>query len=217
MASVRADGNPLPRPHLDRMQLGLDPLLPALRDRRRMALPRRSHRRALARAARRARSAVGNRRSLRRCRTPCGERRRADGSPRRDFGTSPRDLFERLDAHGVPCEIADPDFAAGVFDDPEMRARGLVVDAAAPDARTVRALRYHHRLLGHAREDLGAAAARRSAHTRDHARVRLRRRPRSTSSSRSRRSSKHGELKAPHAVDHVSRRPPVTTCSRSTP
>ena len=43
-----------------------------------------------------------------------------------------RDLFERLDAHGVPCEIADPDFAAGVFDDPEMRARGLVVEQQHP-------------------------------------------------------------------------------------
>ena len=43
-----------------------------------------------------------------------------------------RDLFERLDAHGVPCEIADPEFSAGVFDDPELRARGLVVQQQHP-------------------------------------------------------------------------------------
>ena len=31
-----------------------------------------------------------------------------------------------MDDHGVPCEISDPDFALGVFDDPELRARGWV-------------------------------------------------------------------------------------------
>ena len=61
----------------------------------------------------------------------------------------------------MPCEIADPDFSAGVFDDPEMRARGSW-SATAPDARTVR----HFGTTidfsdtpGH----LGAAAARGSA------------------------------------------------------
>lgn len=32
--------------------------------------------------------------------------------------------FARLDAEGVPCEISSPDFALGVFDDPELRERG---------------------------------------------------------------------------------------------
>ena len=32
----------------------------------------------------------------------------------------------------MPCEIADPDFSLGVFDDPEMRARGLVVTQDHP-------------------------------------------------------------------------------------
>jgi crotonobetainyl-CoA:carnitine CoA-transferase CaiB-like acyl-CoA transferase len=35
--------------------------------------------------------------------------------------------FETLDAAGVPCEIANDDFALHVFDDPEMKAKGLVV------------------------------------------------------------------------------------------
>jgi len=34
--------------------------------------------------------------------------------------------FARLDEAGVPCEISSPDFALGVFDDPELRSRGWV-------------------------------------------------------------------------------------------
>jgi crotonobetainyl-CoA:carnitine CoA-transferase CaiB-like acyl-CoA transferase len=42
------------------------------------------------------------------------------------------DLFEALDGRGVPCEIADPDFSSGIYDDPEMQARGLVVEQQHP-------------------------------------------------------------------------------------
>jgi crotonobetainyl-CoA:carnitine CoA-transferase CaiB-like acyl-CoA transferase len=45
---------------------------------------------------------------------------------------SARDLFEALDVRGVPCEIADPDFSSRIFDDPEMLARGLVVEQQHP-------------------------------------------------------------------------------------
>jgi crotonobetainyl-CoA:carnitine CoA-transferase CaiB-like acyl-CoA transferase len=39
---------------------------------------------------------------------------------------SAREWFDRLDAAGVPCEVADPDFVCGVFDDPELIARNWV-------------------------------------------------------------------------------------------
>jgi crotonobetainyl-CoA:carnitine CoA-transferase CaiB-like acyl-CoA transferase len=42
------------------------------------------------------------------------------------------DIFGALDGHGVPCEIADPEFSLGVFDDPEMREHGLVVEQEHP-------------------------------------------------------------------------------------
>jgi len=42
------------------------------------------------------------------------------------------DVFAALDGHGVPCEIADPDFARHAFDDPEMRERGLLVEQHHP-------------------------------------------------------------------------------------
>jgi crotonobetainyl-CoA:carnitine CoA-transferase CaiB-like acyl-CoA transferase len=45
---------------------------------------------------------------------------------------SAADWFLALDGRGVPCEIADPTFPLGVFDDPEMRALGLVVEQQHP-------------------------------------------------------------------------------------
>jgi crotonobetainyl-CoA:carnitine CoA-transferase CaiB-like acyl-CoA transferase len=56
----------------------------------------------------------------------------ADAVERAVGGRSAQDAFALLDASGVPCEIADPDFSLGVFDDPEMRARGLVVSQDHP-------------------------------------------------------------------------------------
>ena len=133
MASVRADGTPLPRPQLDRMQLGLHPLyrlyettdgwlcLAAVTDEHWRSLldaldPQWATDDRFADVAARAANAD----ALAELLNPI-------------FGAfTSRDLFERLDARGVPCEIADPDFAAGVFDDPEMRARGLVVEQQHP-------------------------------------------------------------------------------------
>ena len=83
-----------------------------------MAVRRGGPRRGMARAARRART---------RPRVP---RPTPSSVP---LAVAPaRDAFALLDASGVPCEIADPDFSLGVFDDPEMRARGLVVTQDHP-------------------------------------------------------------------------------------
>ena len=37
-----------------------------------------------------------------------------------------RDWFDVLDAVGIPCEVADPDFVLSVFDDPELIEKGWV-------------------------------------------------------------------------------------------
>jgi crotonobetainyl-CoA:carnitine CoA-transferase CaiB-like acyl-CoA transferase len=134
MTSVKADGTPLPRPHVDRMQLGLHSLyrlyqtadgwvcIAATSDEHWLGLL----------------DALG----------PTG----ADDDPR--FGDAPgraahrreldelleplfvgrtaADVFAALDQHGVPCEIADPDFARHAFDDPDMRELGLLVEQQHP-------------------------------------------------------------------------------------
>jgi crotonobetainyl-CoA:carnitine CoA-transferase CaiB-like acyl-CoA transferase len=134
MASVRADGKPLPRPHLDRMQLGLHPLyrlyetsdgwmcIAALSD---------DHWAGLL-------DALGL--------TELAEDPRfADTAARRAHADemggllepvfrqrSGSDLFDALDERRVPCEIADAEFSSHVFDDPEMQSRGLVVEQQHP-------------------------------------------------------------------------------------
>jgi crotonobetainyl-CoA:carnitine CoA-transferase CaiB-like acyl-CoA transferase len=134
MTSVKADGTPLPRPHVDRMQLGLHSLyrlyqtadgwvcIAATSDEHWLGLL----------------DPLG----------PTG----ADDDPR--FGDAPgraahrreldelleplfvgrtaADVFAALDQHGVPCEIADPDFARHAFDDPDMRELGLLVEQQHP-------------------------------------------------------------------------------------
>jgi len=42
------------------------------------------------------------------------------------------ELFDLLDDHGVPCEIADPHFAEQIFDDDEAKSLGLVVEQQHP-------------------------------------------------------------------------------------
>jgi crotonobetainyl-CoA:carnitine CoA-transferase CaiB-like acyl-CoA transferase len=41
-------------------------------------------------------------------------------------GRSAAQWFDELDAAGVPCEVADPDFVLSFFDDPEMIEKGWV-------------------------------------------------------------------------------------------
>jgi crotonobetainyl-CoA:carnitine CoA-transferase CaiB-like acyl-CoA transferase len=134
MTSVKADGTSLARPHVDRMQLGLHALyrlyqtadgwvcIVATRDEHWLGLldalgptgadddPRFGD--AAGRAA--------HRRELDELLEPLFE------------GRTSADVFAALDQHGVPCEIADPDFARHAFDDPDMRELGLLVEQQHP-------------------------------------------------------------------------------------
>jgi crotonobetainyl-CoA:carnitine CoA-transferase CaiB-like acyl-CoA transferase len=133
-ASLREDGTPLPRPHLDRMQLGLDPLyrlyqaadgwvcIAASGDR---------HWRGLLAALDLPGLADDPRFADTASRAANGAALAGLLEPRFGQATAAR-LFTDLDAHGVPCEISDPDFPLGVFEDPEMRAHGLVVTQQHP-------------------------------------------------------------------------------------
>jgi crotonobetainyl-CoA:carnitine CoA-transferase CaiB-like acyl-CoA transferase len=114
MAAVKADGTSLPRPELDRMQLGLDPryrlyectdgwlCVAALADEEWDALT----------------ASVGA----------------GDAAALEDaFRTrAVAEVFAALDAAGVPCEIATNTFSRGMYDDPEMWAHGLVVEQQHP-------------------------------------------------------------------------------------
>jgi crotonobetainyl-CoA:carnitine CoA-transferase CaiB-like acyl-CoA transferase len=134
MTSVKADGTSVPRPQLDGMQLGVHPLyrlyqtadgwvcIAATKDGQWHGLldalgeptvgddPRFGN--ASARAA--------HRHELDEVLEPLFRRQAS------------ADVFAALDRHGVPCEIADPDFARHAFDDPEMRERGLLVEQHHP-------------------------------------------------------------------------------------
>jgi crotonobetainyl-CoA:carnitine CoA-transferase CaiB-like acyl-CoA transferase len=121
MTSLRPDGTPLPRPHLDRMQLGLSPryrlyatqdgwvCLAAITD---------EHRHALAEVL-----AVD----------PLPADAELTAVLEAWFGArSATDAFAALDGYGVPCEIADDGFGVRAHDDPEMQALGYVVKQQHP-------------------------------------------------------------------------------------
>ena len=134
MASITADGRALPRPHLDGMQLGLDALyrlyetadgwlcLAAIRPEHWTALLKALGQPAWGDDPRfaDAQSRAAYRSELEAQLEPIF-RSRAAGA-----------LFELLDDHGVPCEVADGHFAERFFDDPEARALGLVVEQQHP-------------------------------------------------------------------------------------
>jgi crotonobetainyl-CoA:carnitine CoA-transferase CaiB-like acyl-CoA transferase len=106
MTAVKADGTSVPKPQLDAMQLGLSPyyrLYETSDGWLCLAAVEERHRRALA-------DIVG-----------------ADEMQAWFNARTAEQAFETLDAAGVPCEIANDDFALHVFDDPEMKAKGLVV------------------------------------------------------------------------------------------
>ncbi len=106
MTAVKPDGTSLPKPQLDAMQLGFSPyyrLYQANDGWVCLAAVDGRHQRAL-------HDAVGS-----------------EGLESWFAARSAKQAFETLDAAGVPCEIADDDFALHVFDDPEMKAKGLVV------------------------------------------------------------------------------------------
>jgi len=115
MAAMKADGSSLPRPQLDRMQLGLAPryrlyecadgwlCVAALADDQWAAL-------------------VAN--------LGAGDDVTAieDAFRAREAA----EVFAALDAAGVPCEIATSTFSRGMYDDPEMQKHGLVVEQQHP-------------------------------------------------------------------------------------
>jgi crotonobetainyl-CoA:carnitine CoA-transferase CaiB-like acyl-CoA transferase len=118
MAAVRADGTPLPRPRLDRMQLGLGALyrlyetrdvwacVAAVTDAQRGAL-------SAATGLDRAALDAGHLEPWFRARTGA-------------------EVFDALDGNGVPCELCDDDFGRRIFDDPDMDAHELVVHQQHP-------------------------------------------------------------------------------------
>jgi crotonobetainyl-CoA:carnitine CoA-transferase CaiB-like acyl-CoA transferase len=134
MASVDSDGRALPRPHLDGMQFGLGALyrlyetadgwlcLAVISQEHWAALLKALGQPAWADDPRFAdgRGRAAHRRALEEHLEPIFRARSA------------RDLFTLLDDHGVPCEVADGHFAARLFDDPEARALGLVVEQHHP-------------------------------------------------------------------------------------
>ncbi len=134
MASIRPDGSPLPRPHLDALQLSLGPLyrlyetadgwlcVAAVKD---------ADWRALA-------SALGHAEWITDPRFGDRARRQhhrveLEALLERACRAMPtHELFETLDGAGVPCEIPNPEFGALVFDDPDMAALGLTVRQSHP-------------------------------------------------------------------------------------
>jgi crotonobetainyl-CoA:carnitine CoA-transferase CaiB-like acyl-CoA transferase len=134
MAAVKADGTPLPRPHLDRMQLGLGALyrlyeaadgwlcLAAIAD---------DHWRSLLRAFELEHLGADPRFADPGARASNREALEAELEPL-FRARHVHDLFELLDDLGVPCEIADGEFCLGLFDDPEMQANDLVVHQQHP-------------------------------------------------------------------------------------
>ncbi len=106
MTAVKPDGTSLPKPRLDAMQLGLSPYYRLYETSDGwvcLAAVTEAHRQALHEIV------------------PPAELERWFAS------RSAQSAFETFDAAGVPCEICDDEFALHVFEDPEMRAQGLVV------------------------------------------------------------------------------------------
>jgi len=110
-ASIDAGGHPAERPHLDAMQLGFSPYYRLYETRNGwlcVAAVTEEHRRALHKA-------LG-----------CEDAPDLHALDATFASKEAREWFDILDAHGVPCEICDADFALGLFDDPELRALGWV-------------------------------------------------------------------------------------------
>ena len=133
-ASVTADGTPLPRPHLDRLQLGLSALYRLYETADGwlcLAVTDEPEWLALTAALPELALADDDRFS--------DSRRRlthdAELVARLEetfLATSAGAWFERLDGAGVPCEVANPSFGHDMFDDPVMRELGLIVERHHP-------------------------------------------------------------------------------------
>jgi crotonobetainyl-CoA:carnitine CoA-transferase CaiB-like acyl-CoA transferase len=131
---VTADGTPLPRPHLDRLQLGLSALYRLYETADGwlcLAVTDQPQWQALVSAL----PEVGL----------ADDRRFGDPRRRQDNDAAlwvlleevlktrtAVEWFERLDEAGVPCEIANPSFGREIFADPVMRELGLIVEHQHP-------------------------------------------------------------------------------------
>lgn len=124
MAALRPDGTPLPRPALDRMQLGIGPLYRLYRagDGRWLCLAAiaAKHRAALRSATGLADDGLADDELV------------ADRLEAWFAGRPATEAFTVLDGAGVPVEICDPDFGRRIHDDPAMHAEGLVVRQQHP-------------------------------------------------------------------------------------
>ncbi len=134
MTSVGADGAALPGAHLDRMQLGLSALYRLYETAEGwlcVAVVSDDHWRSLLEVI-----GLPELASDPRFAGPAARTRNdrdlwdlLDAVFRR---RSAGEWFAALDQRQVPCEVADPGFAASVFDDPDMRSLGLVVTQQHP-------------------------------------------------------------------------------------
>jgi crotonobetainyl-CoA:carnitine CoA-transferase CaiB-like acyl-CoA transferase len=115
MAAVRADGTALPRPRLDRMQLGLGPLY---------RLYETSDGWACIAAVTQAHAAALS--------AATGTTLDAEHLEPWFRARPGSEVLATLDSRGVPCELCDGDFGRRVFDDPEMDAHELVVHQQHP-------------------------------------------------------------------------------------
>jgi crotonobetainyl-CoA:carnitine CoA-transferase CaiB-like acyl-CoA transferase len=134
MTSVKADGTSVPRPRVDRMQLGLHPLYRLYQTADGwvcIAATKDEHWRGLLGAL--GHASVGDDPRFGDASGRAAHRQELDEllEPLFRKGTA-ADVFAALDEHGVPCEIADPEFSRRAFDDPEMRELGLLVEQQHP-------------------------------------------------------------------------------------
>jgi crotonobetainyl-CoA:carnitine CoA-transferase CaiB-like acyl-CoA transferase len=133
-ASVTADGTPLPRPHLDRLQLGLTALYRLYETADGwlcLAVTDEPEWLALVAALPELDLAAADGFS-----DP--HRRQAHDAEltavlEQAFRAGPAEMwFARLDGAGVPCEVANPEFGHDMFLDPVMRELGLIVERHHP-------------------------------------------------------------------------------------
>jgi crotonobetainyl-CoA:carnitine CoA-transferase CaiB-like acyl-CoA transferase len=133
-ASVTADGTPLPRPHLDRMQLGLTALYRLYETADGwlcLAVTDEPQWQALVATL----PDLGLADDERFC--DAGRRQASDAALGALLEGVLRSLpasewFRLLDGTGVPCEIANPSFGREIFLDPIMRELGLIVEHQHP-------------------------------------------------------------------------------------